>query len=38
MRRFSGENRNKDLMGRFICRWENNIKMDLTEYWWQDAD
>jgi hypothetical protein len=35
---FSGEKPKKDLMGRFICRWENNIKMELKKYWWEDAD
>jgi len=35
---FSSEKRKKDLMGRFICRWENNIKKDLKLNSWEDAD
>ena len=40
MQCFIGEIRSKDLMGSFtsIYRCENNIKKDLKEYGWEDAD
>jgi hypothetical protein len=35
MREKYGLNKNKRLIGKHRCRWEDNIKMDLKETGWE---
>ena len=35
---FDANMREKDPIGTMGCRWQNNIKLDITDTWWQGAE